>query len=214
MSENQPPCPPFRLALEATVFNLRQLREQVGVLGSTPQLALAGRSNVGKSSLVNALGQRKQLAKTSATPGKTRSINFYRVEPQHFVLADLPGYGYARCSHEERRKWAALIEAYLRHCPSLRAVVLLIDCRVPPQASDRDLADFTRSAGLSLFPVLTKADKCTQTERSRRRREWGDLLDGILPLAVSSKDGFGLNELRHSLCLLVKDETTSKDKNE
>ena len=161
---------PPTLTLEATTFNKPQLQEA--------QIALAGRSNVGKSSLVNALARRKQLAKISATPGKTRSINFYRVAPDGFSLVDLPGYGYAKCSQEERKSWAKLIEYYLTNTPTLKALALLLDCRIPPQALDRDLADFARGHGIPLLPVLTKADKCTQVERSKRQQEWSRLLKG------------------------------------
>jgi len=155
---------PPTLTLEATTFNKPQLQEQLSVLEQRQeaQIALAGRSNVGKSSLVNALARRKQLAKISATPGKTRSINFYRVAPDGFSLVDLPGYGYAKCSQEERKSWAKLIEYYLTNTPTLKALALLLDCRIPPQALDRDLADFARGHGIPLLPVLTKADKCTQ----------------------------------------------------
>ena len=178
------------LTLEATTFNKPQLQEQLSVLEQRQeaQIALAGRSNVGKSSLVNALARRKQLAKISATPGKTRSINFYRVAPDGFSLVDLPGYGYAKCSQEERKSWAKLIEYYLTNTPTLKALALLLDCRIPPQALDRDLADFARGHGIPLLPVLTKADKCTQVERSKRQQEWSRLLNGIMPLPVSSKD--------------------------
>ena len=203
---------PPTLTLEATTFNRQQLQEQLAVLDERreAQIALAGRSNVGKSSLVNALARRKQLAKISATPGKTRSINFYRVDPDGFSLVDLPGYGYAKCSQEERKSWAKLIEYYLTNTPTLKALALLLDCRVPPQALardlavevedmyyrlDRDLADFARGHGIPLLPVLTKADKCTQNERSKRQQEWSRLLGGILPLAVSSKDMRGVDAL-------------------
>ena len=127
---------PPTLTLEATTFNKPQLQEQLSVLEQRQeaQIALAGRSNVGKSSLVNALARRKQLAKISATPGKTRSINFYRVAPDGFSLVDLPGYGYAKCSQEERKSWAKLIEYYLTNTPTLKALALLLDCRIPPRA--------------------------------------------------------------------------------
>ena len=146
---------PPTLTLEATTFNKPQLQEQLSVLEQRQeaQIALAGRSNVGKSSLVNALARRKQLAKISATPGKTRSINFYRVAPDGFSLVDLPGYGYAKCSQEERKSWAKLIEYYLTNTPTLKALALLLDCRIPPQALDRDLADFARGHGIPLLPV-------------------------------------------------------------
>lgn len=185
------------LTLVATTFNREQLQAQLDALDARNafQIALAGRSNVGKSSLVNALARRRQLAKISATPGKTRSINFYWVEPDGFALVDLPGYGYARCSHEERRSWAKLIEYYLTDRPSLKALALLLDCRIPPQALDRELADFARGHGIPLLPVLTKADKCSQTERAKKQQEWSLLLDGIRPLAVSAKELRGIDPL-------------------
>ena len=111
------------LTLENTAYTLDQLSRR-----DIPQMALAGRSNVGKSSLVNALAGRKQLAKTSATPGKTRSVNYYRAIPEGFWLVDLPGYGYARCSKEEREKWRLLIERYLSRSTALLGLVLLLDC--------------------------------------------------------------------------------------
>lgn len=194
------------LTLEATTFNKIQLQTQLDLLGDTPQIALAGRSNVGKSSLVNALANRKKLAKISSTPGKTRSINFYTVAPDGFALVDLPGYGYARCSQEERRSWAKLIEFYLSSCPTLKALALLLDCRIPPQALDRELADFARGRGVPLLPVLTKADKCNQLERNRRQQEWSRLLDGVLPLPVSAKDLRGVDALWGELRRRAADE--------
>ncbi len=185
------------LTLTATTFNKEQLQVQLDALKerNAVQIALAGRSNVGKSSLVNALARRRQLAKISATPGKTRSINFYWVEPDNFALVDLPGYGYARCSHEERRHWAKLIEYYLTNRPELKALALLLDCRIPPQALDRELADFARGNGIPLLPILTKIDKCSQTERAKRQQEWSRLLGGVRPLAVSAKEMRGIEDL-------------------
>ena len=193
MTKETPPT----LTIEATTFNKNQLQDQLDLLdeGQAAQIALAGRSNVGKSSLVNALARRKQLAKISATPGKTRSINFYRVDPDGCYLVDLPGYGYAKCSQEERKSWAKLIEYYLTNAPRLKALVLLLDCRLAPQVLDRDLADFARAHGIPILPVLTKADKCTQLERSKRQQEWSRLLDGVMPLPVSSKDMRGVDTL-------------------
>ena len=187
---------PPTLTLEATTFNKPQLQEQLSVLEQRQeaQIALAGRSNVGKSSLVNALARRKQLAKISATPGKTRSINFYRVAPDGFSLVDLPGYGYAKCSQEERKSWAKLIEYYLTNTPTLKALALLLDCRIPPQALDRDLADFARGHGIPLLPVLTKADKCNQRERAARQAEWGEIV-GVKPVITSSSKRMGMDAL-------------------
>ena len=147
------------LELAATLFTPEQMRAAVP---DAPQIALAGRSNVGKSSLLNALAGRRQLARVSSTPGKTRSVNLFKVLPDGFYLADLPGYGYARRSRKERGAWEELIENYLLRNAGLKSVVLLLDCRLPPQESDRLLADFARARGLPVLPVLTKADKCNQ----------------------------------------------------
>ena len=178
------------LILETTAYTLDQI-----VKLPQAQIALAGRSNVGKSSLVNMLAGRKALAKVSATPGKTRSINFYHATPDNFYIVDLPGYGYARCSQEERRKWGRLLESYLTGCASLRALALLLDCRLPPQKLDMELAAFAQSHGIPLLPILTKADKCTQRERSERQLTWKNLLRGITPLVTSSKSRQGLPQL-------------------
>ena len=194
-SSNIAPKPTLHLL--ATTFNRDQLAAQLELLRgeACPQIALAGRSNVGKSSLINALAGSRKLAKTSATPGKTRSINFYRVEPDGFCLVDLPGYGYARCSQEERKAWAKLIERYLEECPHLAGLALLLDCRLDPQALDKDLAAFAQGRGIPMVPVLTKADKCKQAERAERQKTWSRLLDGVMPLPVSAVDGRGLDAL-------------------
>ncbi len=186
------------LTLAATTFNAGQVNDHLKQLALTqePQIALAGRSNVGKSSLINALAQRKKLAKTSSTPGKTRSINFYHVEPGSFSLADLPGYGYARCSREERAAWAKLIDHYIKTVGTqLCGLALLIDSRLEPQRLDLELADYARGNGLILIPVLTKADKCKQRELAVRQKQWQENLDNIKPLAVSSATGRGIQEL-------------------
>ena len=163
-----------------------------------PQIAFAGKSNVGKSSVINKLLLRKNFARVGEAPGKTTHINFFRIDAKLY-LVDLPGYGYAKCSQEERKSWAKLIEYYLTNTPTLKALALLLDCRIPPQALDRDLADFARGHGIPLLPVLTKADKCTQVERSRRQQEWSRLLNGIMPLPVSSTDMRGIDALWREL---------------
>ena len=158
------------LELAATLYTREQLRETLAGMGETPQIALAGRSNVGKSSLLNALARRRQLARVSSTPGKTRSINLFRVVPEGFYITDLPGYGYARRGKAERRAWGELIGDYLTGTPQLKAVVVLLDCRLPPQQADRDMVSFALSRNLPVLAVLTKADKCSQREREARRR--------------------------------------------
>lgn len=178
---------PATLLLEATVYTAKQLAAR-----TEAQIALAGRSNVGKSSLINALAGQKKLAKVSSTPGKTRSINFFRVEPFGFYLVDLPGYGYARASHGEREKWASLLEHYLTTATNLRALALLLDSRLPPQRLDKDLAAFAHAHAIPLLPICTKADKCTQRERAARQHEWQDIL-GIRPVLTSSNTRLGID---------------------
>lgn len=177
------------LTLETTAYTLEQL-----ISMPEAQIALAGRSNVGKSSLINALAGRKKLAKVSSTPGKTRSVNYYKVTPHNFYLVDLPGYGYARASHSEREKWAHLLERYLVECRSLKALALLLDSRLEPQALDKNLASFARTNGLNIVPVLTKADKCSQRERANRQNEWQELL-GTRPVITSSSNRYGIDNL-------------------
>ncbi|MDE7240437.1 ribosome biogenesis GTP-binding protein YihA/YsxC [Desulfovibrio sp.] len=181
------------LELETTAYVTGQLPKV-----DRPQIALAGRSNVGKSSLINALAGRKKLAKVSAQPGKTRSVNFYRVRPQDFYIVDLPGYGYARASHEERRQWAKTLEAYISGDTHIKALALLLDCRLPPQKLDKDLAAFAASKGLPVLPILTKADKCSQREREARRREWRDIL-GVAPIITSASHRQGIDKLWRAL---------------
>ena len=190
-AERNAPSEPS-LELMATLYTLEQLRAHARDL---PQIALAGRSNVGKSSLVNALARRRNLARVSSEPGKTRSINLFRVVPDGFVLADLPGYGYARRGREERRNWAVLIQKYLESTPLLRALALLIDCRVPMQESDRVMAEFALARGLPVVGVLTKADKCSQKERAAQQTAWAPLLGGQQPLPVSSVTRMGMPDL-------------------
>jgi GTP-binding protein len=182
---------PSTVILEKTIYTIDQLEEM-----PLPQLALAGRSNVGKSSLLNKLTGRKNLAKISSTPGKTRSLNFYKVSPEEFYLVDLPGYGYARCSKAERDKWAALINKYLRGNARLFGVVALLDSRLTPQVLDIDLITFIRAQGIEVFPVMTKADKCKQPVRSANQAAWQRLLGSEKPpLLTSSHSGMNIDKL-------------------
>ncbi|MCG8530254.1 MAG: ribosome biogenesis GTP-binding protein YihA/YsxC [Desulfovibrionales bacterium] len=181
------------LILEDTIYTLEQLSEV-----DAPQIALAGRSNVGKSSLINALAGRKNLARTSSTPGKTQSINFYKVEPWMYYLVDLPGYGYAKVSKAERQKWAELINKYLISTPGLKALAVLIDSRVPPQAIDIELTSYARQIDLPLIPILTKGDKCKQQERVAKQNEWTKLLGGIKPIISSAETGLGVDRIWHA----------------
>ncbi len=185
------------LILEATAYTFEQIT--TASIGGVAQIALAGRSNVGKSSLVNALAGRKALAKISATPGKTRSLNFYRVEPDNFYIVDLPGYGYARCSKTERQKWGQLMESYLTSSKELKALAILLDCRLDPQKLDVQLVEFAINHQIQLLPILTKGDKCKQKERSQRQNQWAKLLNGTVPIVTSSSSKLGLDTLWKNL---------------
>lgn len=183
------------LSLVTTAFR----PDQIPVI-DLPQIALAGRSNVGKSTLVNCLAGRKGLAKISATPGKTRSLNFYRSDRAGFCLVDLPGYGYARCSQSEREAWGRLIEAYLGRAKGLRAVAALIDCRLPPQRLDLELVAWLRGRGIPLLVVLTKADKCVQRDREAQKKKWREIAQpAVPPILFSGKTGLG----RETLCRVL-----------
>ena len=179
------------IELVKTIYEIKQLEEF-----EEPQIALAGRSNVGKSSLVNRLAGRKQLAKISSKPGKTRSLNYYKVHPDGYFLVDLPGYGYAKCSKTERGKWAKLIERYITGASQLKAVVVLLDSRIPPQKIDLELTSYLRSLSIPVIPVLTKADKPKQRDLAKLQNQWKDILQqDRLPLAFSSKTGRGEEKL-------------------
>ena len=157
-----------------------------------PEIAFAGRSNVGKSSLINRLVNRKKAARVSNTPGRTREINFFDVNGQ-FVLADLPGYGYARISKEQRAAWRPLIEGYLRDNPLLRGVVQLLDARHPPSDDDLRMLDFLASVGTPTLVVATKIDKLKPAERTPRiealAREAGIEVDQVIPFSAVTADG-------------------------
>src|SRR5712675_1645112 len=128
---------------------------------SLPEVAFAGRSNVGKSSLLNALVRRKSFARVSRTPGRTREINFFRIN-NNFVLVDLPGYGYARISKEKKSEWKPLIESYMRRTTQLRGIVLLLDIRREPSDDDRAMLDFLAEMEVPTIVALTKTDKLSK----------------------------------------------------
>jgi GTP-binding protein len=135
-----------------------------------PEIAIAGRSNAGKSSLLNVIGGRRDLARVSKTPGRTQRLHFFRERQRGFVLVDLPGFGFARVSKQTKRQLSLDVEAYLRARATLRGLVLLLDVRRDPQAEERMLADFVASRGVGLLCVATKVDKLGRAERLLRLR--------------------------------------------
>ena len=169
-----------------------------------PEVAFAGRSNVGKSSLLNTLVRRKAFARVSRTPGRTREINFFRVNDS-FVLADLPGYGYAKISKERKADWRPLIEGYLRRTASLAGVVLLLDIRRDPSEDDVSMLDFLAELQLPAVIVLTKTDKLSRLGAEERANEIMTSLslsrEQTIPFSAST--GTGRDELAEALMALV-----------
>ncbi len=182
------------VSFTASCFNREQLPEP-----NLPEIAMMGRSNVGKSSLINRLAARKNLARTSSTPGKTQSINIYLVDDL-WNLVDLPGYGYAKAARTQRAFWGKLIEGYLLERPTLRGVVHLIDIRHAPMESDLLIHEWVRSQDIPVIVVATKMDKISRGQRLQHLKVIErDLRLTQLPLPVSSLTGDGLPELLNAL---------------
>ena len=159
-----------------------------------PEIVFSGRSNVGKSSLINKLFNRKSLARVSSVPGKTTTVNFFRCEDIRF--ADLPGYGYAKRSGEEIRRWSNLMEGYFQSERNIKLVVQLVDMRHKPTADDRTMIDFLTAAGVPFVIALTKSDKLKKTERAKREKEIPEELPGLETIAFSSENGEGVEALK------------------
>ena len=158
-----------------------------------PEFAFAGKSNVGKSSLINALMNRKSLARTSSQPGKTQTINFYRIN-QDMYYVDLPGYGYAKVSVEVKAKWGKMIERYLQHSKALKCVFLLLDIRHEPSANDRLMYDWIVSNGYHPVIIATKLDKIKRSQTAKQVKLIRDTLgmekEGvIIPFSAETKQG-------------------------
>lgn len=176
------------------------------------EIAFAGHSNVGKSTLINKLMNRKSLARVSSVPGKTATINFYGLE--NLYLVDLPGYGYAKVSKSEKDRWAGLIEGYLSAERDLRLVFMLVDMRHKPTADDVNMINYLIDTETPFVIVLTKADKLNKTERSKRMEAFaGEIpcFDDIHTIAFSSQTGEGVEELREIIEDIADDNGVSGD---
>lgn len=173
-----------------------------------PEVAIVGRSNVGKSSLINRLANRKNLAKSSSTPGKTRTINFYCFN-RSWYLVDLPGYGFAKVSRSEKAGWGKMIEKYLSGRKTLRGVILLVDIRHSPSVDDRTMKDWLEHHQIPFMVVATKADKLSRSARQKNlamiRRELQLPMEQP-PLGFSAVSGEGLEELLQALQEITESE--------
>jgi GTP-binding protein len=176
-----------------------------------PEIAFCGRSNVGKSSALNLLAGRRQLARVSRTPGRTRLINFFDLRvaeksrsgargPEHSVrFADLPGYGFASGPRSEREQWREMIETYLTEREALRALVVLVDGEIGPQPSDLEMVQWARSLHRKVLVVATKLDKLSKSRRGAQVEKISLQLQVPHIIAFSSKENFGAEELWHAL---------------
>lgn len=170
-----------------------------------PDLAVSGRSNVGKSSLINKFLNRRNLARVARTPGKTQTINFFNINDEWY-LVDLPGYGYAKVSHQMKVQWGKMMETYFRVRHNLKGVIQLIDIRHPPTEDDRTMVNMLRQTGIPVLLVATKADKISRGQRQKYLKNIAEVLqleDWKLILPFSAENGTGLDELHEAVEIIL-----------
>lgn len=182
-----------KVDFEAAFGTLEQLTET-----TLPEICFSGRSNVGKSSLINKILNRKSIARVSSTPGKTVTINFYKLD--EFRLVDLPGYGYAKVADRDRERWAELMEGYFRTDRNIKLCLQLIDMRHPATEFDISMLEFLAHFEIPYAVVLTKCDKLNKTEFNNRlallKQELGELGEGITIIPFSALKGTGAEDVR------------------
>lgn len=194
-------------------FELFEYEQSFGTSAQLPksdliEIAFAGRSNVGKSSAINKLLNRKSLARVSATPGKTATVNFFR--GNDIRLVDLPGYGYAKITASEKKRWAELMEGYFNSGRNIELVIQLVDMRHPPSKDDLDMMNFLSGAGYSFAVIMTKCDKLNKTEFNNRLEKIKTELAAfgeLKTIPYSSLNGTGVPELRALIEEYSKEET-------
>lgn len=163
-----------------------------------PEVAFAGKSNVGKSSLINVLVNRKKLARTSSTPGRTQALNFFDIRDKDLRMVDLPGYGFASVPIQVKRSWGNMVETYLKSRPNLKAVVVILDIRRDLSEGDMDLLHWLKVYGIKAITVLTKADKLSRLQaQGRAKQVAGELCKATegSPILFSAKTREGKNEI-------------------
>ena len=183
-----------KVEFEAAFGTLKQIPQS-----DLPEIVFAGRSNVGKSSMLNRLFNRKNLARVSSMPGKTITINFFKVE-NNVRIVDLPGYGYAKVAKGEKRRWAEMMEGYFQSPRNIKLVVQLVDMRHKPSEDDYIMMRFLQDADLPFIVAATKSDKLNKTQYNERknalREELAEFGDNIIILPFSSEKGEGTDELK------------------
>lgn len=189
-----------KVDFEAAFGTLDQLTQS-----DLPEICFSGRSNVGKSSLINKILNRKSIARVSSTPGKTVTINFYRLS--EFRLVDLPGYGYAKVTDRDRERWAELMEGYFRTGRNIKLCLQLIDMRHKATEFDISMLEFLSHFKIPYAVVLTKCDKLNKTEFNNRlnslKEELGDLGDGITIIPFSALKGTGAEDVRKAVEIAI-----------
>lgn len=169
--------------------------------GNAPEIALAGRSNVGKSSFLNRLLGRRNLVRTSSKPGKTRTLNFYHIN-ESFYFVDVPGYGYAKVSKQERNKWGEMMEAYFETRETLQVVVLIVDSRHRPTKEDIQMYEYVTYLGLPIVVVATKFDKVKKSKQHRQLETIAKTLrihEGVPLIPFSAETGFNKDQVWNEL---------------
>ncbi len=189
-------------ALRISAVHPRQFQQGL------PEIIFCGRSNVGKSSMINCLLGRRALARTSEKPGKTATINYYEIDKKLF-LVDLPGYGYARVSQAEKDKWARFMQAYFNSNSEKQLAISLVDLRHPPSDADLEMASFLEQIGLPYWIVATKADKLSKTAVAENMKQLEEIYAEYAPeriMAFSSKTKLGREELIAQMALIAEGE--------
>lgn len=198
-----------KIDFETSAGNLEQLPASI-----LPEIVFSGRSNVGKSSLINKILNRKSLARTSSRPGKTVTLNLYK--GYNFRLIDMPGYGYARVSFEDKKRWSKLAEGYFRSSRKICLVIQIIDMRHPPSEKDMEMIDFLYRGDFPFIIVTTKSDKLNKGERQEResmiKQELKDY-NNIKIVAFSAVKGEGVKELTDIISSAVESFHNGEDKN-
>ncbi|MGN1043491.1 MAG: ribosome biogenesis GTP-binding protein YihA/YsxC [Acutalibacteraceae bacterium] len=183
-------------------FNEANFEKSIGSLGqlseeNIPEIVFSGKSNVGKSSLINKILNRKSLARTSSKPGKTININFYKLRDVRFV--DLPGYGYAQVSFKEKKRWSELVEGYFKKERNIKLIIQIIDFRHPPSVLDMQMIEFLSSQNFPFVIVASKSDKLNKTNREMREKMIGEELHSykdIPKIIFSSQTGEGIEKIK------------------